>query len=97
MPFPTVGIIVPGSRIHHQDPETVQNHDRSLGKIYTTIKLSTMSLIEILENLFNYDSSVIASSTNFGSTTKFQELMFLRTKGSHDPGRPSPPIDTETH
>ncbi len=72
-------------RIVHQDPETVQNHDRSLERIYTTIELSTMSLIEMLKNLFNHDFSIIANSTNFSSTTKFQEFMFLRTKGSHDP------------
>jgi hypothetical protein len=84
-------------KIHHEDPEIIKNHDRLSGKIYTTVELPTMSLIEVLEILHKHYFSIVANSTNFGSTTKLQEFILLRNKDSVDATRPLPTIDTKTH
>ncbi|CAF0851503.1 unnamed protein product [Adineta steineri] len=84
-------------KIHHQDPEKVKNHDRLSGKIYTTLELPTMSLIEVLEILHKHYFSIVANSTNFGATTKLQEFILLRNKDSHESARPLPLIDTKAH
>ncbi len=84
-------------KIHHDDPEMIKNHDRLSGKIYTTIELPTMSFIEVLEILHKHYFSIVANSTNFGSTTKLQEFILLRNKDTHDTARPLPTIDTKPH
>lgn len=84
-------------KIHHDDPEIIKNHDRLSGKIYTTVELPTMSLIEVLEILHKHYFSIVANSTNFNSTVKLQEFVLLRNKDSNDGNRPLPIIDTKTH
>ncbi|CAF1002535.1 unnamed protein product [Adineta ricciae] len=84
-------------KIHHEDPEMIRNHDRLSGKIYTTLELPTMSLIEVLEILHKHYFSIVATSTNFGATTKLQEFILLRNKDTHDTSRPLPTIDTKAH
>ncbi|CAF0790468.1 unnamed protein product [Adineta steineri] len=84
-------------KIHHEDPESIKNHDRLSGKIYTTIELPTMSLIEVLEILHKHYFSIVANSTNFGATTKLQEFILLRNKDSQDMSRALPTIDTKAH
>ena len=84
-------------KIHHEDPESIKNHDRLSGKIYTTLELPTMSLIEVLEILHKHYFAIVANSTNFGATTKLQEFILLRNKDTHDTGRPLPTIDTKSH
>ncbi|CAF0838752.1 unnamed protein product [Rotaria sp. Silwood1] len=84
-------------KIHHDDPEMVKNHDRLSGKLYTTIELPTMSLIEVLEILHKHYFSIVANSTNFASTTKLQEFILLRNKDIQDNIRSLPIIDTKTH
>ena len=83
--------------IHHDDPDLVRSHDRLSGKIYTTIELPTMSLIEVLEILHKHFFSIVANSTNFGQTHKQQEFILLRNKDCNDAGRPLPTIDTKSH
>jgi len=84
-------------KIHHQDPETVKTHDRLSGKLYTTLELPTMSLIEVLEILHKHFFSIVANSTHFGPTTKLQEFILVRNKDSFDPSRTLPTIDTKSH
>ncbi|UJR30184.1 hypothetical protein I4U23_017723 [Adineta vaga] len=84
-------------KIHNVDPEMVKNHDRLSGKIYTTLELPTMSLIEVLEILHKHYFSIVANSTNFGQTTKLQEFILLRNKDTQDSARPLPLIDTKAH
>ncbi|CAF1368644.1 unnamed protein product [Adineta ricciae] len=84
-------------KIHHADPDMIKNHDRLSGKIYTTVELPTMSLIEVLEILHKHYFSIVANSTNFGPTTKLQEFILLRNKDAHDSARPLPLIDTKAH
>lgn len=84
-------------KIHHEDPDMIKNHDRLSGKIYTTVELPTMSLIEVLEILHKHYFSIVANSTNFGPTTKLQEFILLRNKDAHDSARPLPLIDTKAH
>lgn len=84
-------------KIHHEDPELIKNHDRLSGKIYTTVELPTMSLIEVLEILHKHYFSIVANSTNFNSAVKLQEFILLRNKDLHDTSRPLPTIDTKTH
>jgi hypothetical protein len=74
----------------------VKNHDRLSGKIYTTVELPTMSLIEVLEILHKHYFTIVANSTHFGTTTKLQEFILLRNKDSHDAPRTLPIIDTKT-
>lgn len=82
-------------KIHHDDPELIKNHDRLSGKIYTTVELPTMSLVEVLEILHKHYFSIVANSTNFGTTTKLEEFILLRNKDSFDAARPLPTIDTK--
>jgi len=56
-----------------------------------------MSLIEVLEILHKHYFSIVANSTNFGSTTKLQEFILLRNKDTYDGVRPLPTIDTKPH
>jgi hypothetical protein len=84
-------------KIHHDDPETIKNHDRLSGKIYTTVELPTMSLIEALEILHKHFFSIVANSTNFGSSTKLQEFILLRNKDSNDVGRAGSALDGKAH
>ncbi|CAF1394831.1 unnamed protein product [Didymodactylos carnosus] len=81
--------------IHHADPNIVKNHDRLSGKLYCTIEVPTMSLIEVLEILHKHYFSIVANSTNFGPKTKLQEFILLRNKDSYDRGLPV--IDTAKH
>ncbi|CAF0850431.1 unnamed protein product [Rotaria sordida] len=83
-------------KIHHNDPEMIKNHDRLSGKLHITIELPTMSLIEVLEILHKHYFSIVASSTNFASTTKLQEFILLRNKDIQDNIRSLPIIDTKT-
>ena len=75
----------------------MKTHDRLSGKLYTTIELPTMSLIEVLEILHKHFFSIVANSTHFGTTTKLQEFILVRNKDSYDPSRPLPTIDTKSH
>lgn len=84
-------------KLHHDDPDVVKNHDRLSGKIYTTLELPTMALIEVLEILHKHYFSIVANSTNFGATTKLQEFVLLRNKDTTDTSRPLPTIDTKHH
>jgi hypothetical protein len=84
-------------KIHHADPDMIKNHDRLSGKIYTTVELPTMSLIEVLEILHKHYFSIVANSTNFGPTTKLQEFILLRNKDTQDSARPLPIVDTKAH
>lgn len=84
-------------KIHHNDPEMVKNHDRLCGKIYATVELPTMSLIEVLEILHKHYFTIVASSTNYGSTTKLQEFILLRNRDINDATRGLPTIDTKAH
>ena len=84
-------------KIHHDDPDVVKNHDRLSGKLYTTVELPTMSLIEVLEILHKHFFSIVANSTNFGATTKLQEFILLRNKDSYDAVRSLPTIDAKSH
>ena len=56
-----------------------------------------MSFIEVLEILHKHYFSIVANSTNFGSTVKLQEFILLRNKDTYDAGRPLPTIDTKGH
>lgn len=67
-------------KIHHQDPETVKTHDRLSGKLYTTLELPTMSLIEVLEILHKHFFSIVANSTHFGPTLKTAIVILLVTR-----------------
>ena len=82
-------------KIHHDDPDIIKNHDRLSGKIYTTVELPTMSLVEVLEILHKHYFSIAANSTNYGTTTKLEEFILLRNKDSFDAARPLPTIDTK--
>jgi len=79
-------------KIHHDDPELVKCHDRLSGKLYCTVELPTMTLIEVLEILHKHYFSIIANSTNFGPKTNLQEFILLRNKDTQD--RSLPIIDT---
>ena len=56
-----------------------------------------MSLVEVLEILHKHFFSIVANSTNFGTTTKLEEFILLRNKDSFDAARPLPTIDTKAY
>jgi hypothetical protein len=56
-----------------------------------------MTFIEVLEILHKHYFSIVANSTNFGTTTKLQEFILLRNKDTHDSARSLPTIDTKTY
>lgn len=84
-------------KIHHTDPDSVRNHDRLSGKLYITIELPTMSLIETLEILQKHHFYIVANSANFGTTTKQEEFILIRHRDTSDMFRSVSSTDTKTH